>query len=123
MAQRELKIVERGACKEIADKFGCTTATVTNALKARAYSMLTLKIRRYAMQNYTCVYFTGQGTAKRRYEVVRICQACRHHIETREPRHNLQEAGAVRNSRGIQRLRPQGLAVRTDLPVLRASAR
>lgn len=84
MTQRELKIVERGACKEIADKFGCTTATVTNALKARAYSILTLKIRRYAMQNYTCVYFAGQGTAKRRYEVVRICQACQHHIEMRE---------------------------------------
>lgn len=84
MAQRELKIVERGACKEIADKFGCTTATVTNALKARAYSMLTLKIRRYAMQNYTCTYFTGQGTSKRRHEVVRLCQGCRHHIETQE---------------------------------------
>ena len=84
MTRRELKIVERGACKEIADKFGCTTATVTNALKARVHSVLTMKIRQYVMQNYTCVYYTGQGTSRRRYEVVRICQTCRHHIETQE---------------------------------------
>lgn len=84
MQQRELKILEKGAGLAIAAVFGCTPQTVTNALKGKTCSVQAYDIRRYAIMNYTCVYFAGQGMAKRRYEVPRLCQECRHHIETQE---------------------------------------
>lgn len=84
MKQRELKILEKGAGMAIAATLGCTPQTVTNALKGRRYSVLISKIRKYAIMNYTCVYYAGSGLQKRRYEVVRLCQECRHHIETQE---------------------------------------
>lgn len=84
MQQRELKILEKGAGLAIAAVFGCTPQTVTNALKGRTHSVLISDIRRYAIMNYTCVYFAGQGASKRRYEAVRLCQGCHNHIETLE---------------------------------------
>lgn len=84
MQQRELKILEKGAGLAIAAVFGCTPQTVTNALKGRTHSVLISDIRRYAIMNYTCVYFAGQGASKRRYEAVRLCQGCHNHIETQE---------------------------------------
>ena len=76
MQQRKLKILEKGAGQAIAAVMGCTPQTVTNALKGKTYSVLIAKIRRYAIENYTCVYYAGSGSGKKRYEVVRLCQDC-----------------------------------------------
>ena len=84
MQQRELKILEKGAGKAIAAVMGCTTQTVTNALKGKTCSVLVDKIRRYAIMNYTCVYYAGRGLDKKRYEVVRLCQGCHKHVETQK---------------------------------------
>lgn len=84
MQQRKLKILEKGAGLAIAAAFGCTPQTVCNALKGKTHSVLIYKIRRYAIENYTCVYYAGSSFDKKRYEVVRLCQGCHNHAETQE---------------------------------------
>ncbi len=84
MQKRELKILEKGAGQAIATVMGCTPQTVTNALKGKTCSVLIDKIRRYAIMNYTCVYYAGSGFDKKRYKVVRLCQGCHYHEAAHE---------------------------------------
>lgn len=76
--KRTMKIKERGAVKAIAEHFGCSSATVTNALKGWHHSVQNSAIVRYAIEHYTVVYIRNGEE----FPTSALCLGCKYHIAT-----------------------------------------
>lgn len=49
MTKKRIRVLKKGACKDMADWFGCSAQTISYALNFKNNSMFAKKIRHHAM--------------------------------------------------------------------------
>lgn len=57
---KKIKLLKKGAIKEISEKFSCTPETVTNALQDKYDTYLSKQIRLFAVHNYEHLIYAQQ---------------------------------------------------------------
>lgn len=57
---KKIKLLKKGAIKEISEKFLCTPETVTNALQNKYDTYLSMQIRKFAVENYEHLVYSSQ---------------------------------------------------------------